>query len=184
MISPASGSSTASEGSVGVQLLVRYGAIPQVARYTVGIVPTEQLQRGLSVVVTTDRGSELGEVLEIVPAPLAEGHDAAGTVERIASADDRALHQRRQQQAADSFDDWQRRIAEWQLELELMDVERTLDDDKQILYVINDRGAETTRLALLAAAAGLGIISVQPVGTDGIIEQAGGGCGSGCGCGH
>ena len=165
-------------------MLVRYGVIPQVGRYMAGTVAAETLQRGTRVVVTTDRGRELGEVLETVPAGLADGHESAGMVERAATGEDEERHQRRQRQAAESFEGWQERILEWQLELELMDVEYTLDDDRQILYVINERGAETTRLALLAAAAGLGIISVQPVGVDGIIEQAGGGCGSGCGCGH
>ena len=71
---------------------------------------------------------------------------------------------------------------DWQLQLQLIDVERTLGDDHVILYVLNDQNAETTRLALLAAAAGFGIIHVQPVTADGIVNQTSGGCGSG-GCG-
>ena len=46
---------------------------------------------------------------------------------------------------------------------------------------------EPERIALLAAAAGLGIVHVQPVEADGIVHQpsgGGGGCGSGGGgCG-
>lgn len=181
VISPASESTVE---SFGVQCLVRYGAIPQVARYTAGDIAADRLRRGLSVVITTDRGTELGEVLELVPQTMASGHETAGAVNRVAADDDVASHREQQQLAADSFEDWQQRILDWKLELELMDVERTLDGDRQILYVINERGAETTRLALLAAAGGHGIISVQPVGSDGLIEQAGGGgCGSGSGCG-
>lgn len=153
------------------------------ARYGAGEEAAEALQRGVSVVVTTDRGAELGEILECVPAHLAEGHETAGNIDRLATEEDLQRHQSAQQLAAESFADWAQRISDWQLELELMDVERTLEDGRQILYVINERGAETTRLALLAAAGGFGIISVQPVGTDGLIEQAGGSCGSGSGCG-
>ena len=65
-----------------------------------------------------------------------------------------------------------------------MDIEQTLDGEKHILYVLSVRGAETTRLALLAAAAGLGIVSVQPVDAEGIVDGTGSGCGSGCGCSH
>ncbi len=75
------------------------------------------------------------------------------------------------------------RIDEWKLSLELIDLEWTLDKSKLILYVLNDRGPESTKLALQAAAAGWGTIEVQPVGPDGPISVSqGGGCGSGhCG---
>ncbi|MFN8705965.1 MAG: hypothetical protein ACK50J_04745, partial [Planctomyces sp.] len=75
-------------------------------------------------------------------------------------------------------------VREWKLELELIDLEITLDE-KTVLYVLNDRNAETTRLALLAAATGRGIVIVQPVTADGVVplgSGGGGGCGSG-GCG-
>ncbi|MCA9058814.1 MAG: hypothetical protein KDA85_09950, partial [Planctomycetaceae bacterium] len=72
-------------------------------------------------------------------------------------------------------------IDAWNLQLQLIDLEWTLDRSRIVLYVLNDRGAETTRLALLAAAAGLGIIHVQSVSADGVIQQSSG-CGSG-GCG-
>ena len=88
-----------------------------------------------------------------------------------------------QQRAAAEFAEWQQRITDWQLQLQLIDLEWTLDDQKVILYVLNDQNAETTRLALLAAAAGMGIVQVQPVSAEGVIppEPKGGGCGSG-GC--
>ena len=81
------------------------------------------------------------------------------------------------------FLDWQQRLADWQLQLQLTDLEWTLDQQQIILYVLNGQDAETTRLALLAAAAGLGIIHVQPVAAEGVVQATGGGgCGSG-GCG-
>jgi hypothetical protein len=78
---------------------------------------------------------------------------------------------------------WQTRIREWNLRLELIDLEWTLDHSKLILYVLNDRGPECTRLALQAAAAGFGVVEVQSVGPDGLVPaESGHGCGSG-GCG-
>ncbi|MFO0976393.1 MAG: hypothetical protein U0996_08345 [Planctomycetaceae bacterium] len=65
----------------------------------------------------------------------------------------------------------------------MIDIERTLDR-RLILYVLNEHDPETTRLALLAAAGGHGIIHVQPVTSDGIPpEKSKGGCGD-CGCSH
>jgi hypothetical protein len=69
----------------------------------------------------------------------------------------------------------------------LIDLEWTLDDAKQILYVLTSRGPDATNLALHAAAEGLGVIEVQPVAAEGLIPlpSEGGGCGSGgCGCHH
>lgn len=155
------------------------------ARYTIDSDQGQRVSRGTAVVISTDRGTELGEVLEIVPGNLSAGHEAAGSVDRIATAADRDLHRQRQQQAAAAFEVWCERIHGWKLELELMDVEQTLDGARHILYVLNERGAETTRLALLAAAGGFGIVSVQPVSAAGIVDGGqGGGCGSGCGCSH
>lgn len=171
--------------------LVRYGAIPEVARFA--IRTDAPLARGDDVVVETHRGVELGTFLEEI-RPESRGGDGDGSIPqtqivRIAVADD--LAQRRDQlgECESHFARWQRRIADWRLQLELIDLEWTLDRGKLILYVLNDRGAECTKLALQAAAAGLGIIEVQPVNGGGLVAASqGGGCGSGgCGsggCGH
>ena len=55
--------------------------------------------------------------------------------------------------------------------MELIDLEWTLDKSKLILYVLNDRGPEATRLGLQAAAAGLGTVEVQPA--DPVVEFRG-----------
>ena len=184
MITPTSPSGVSTESAAALQVLVRYGAIPQVARYTVHTDLEKKLERRTGVVISTDRGQELGEVLEVVPPGLSEGHGSVGSIDRLATAADRSLQLERQEQVAASFGNWHQRIQDWELELELMDIEQTLDGEKHILYVLSVRGAETTRLALLAAAAGLGIVSVQPVDAEGIVDGTGSGCGSGCGCSH
>lgn len=181
--------------------LVRYGAIPEVARFDIATdVP---LARGDAVVVRTHRGVQLGTYLEeltaasspsrVPPAPhggdapasdaIAEEDLPATQVLRPATPED--VEQRRNLQASceTDFAHWVERIRRWNLKLELIDLERTLDDEKLILYVLNERGPECTKLAIQAAAAGLGIIEVQPVGLEGLLKtESGGGCGSG-GCG-
>jgi hypothetical protein len=203
-------------------LLVRYGTIPDVARFECALAQTPV--RGERVVVTTHRGLELGTVLEVVggrvaeangngpqsasegphsppdapagadqngqPGPLRNGQaeavrePAALHVVRIAADEDLALGDRLKDEAQAAFADWQQRIAGWQLDLELLDLEWTLDRAKLVLYVLAGRGPETTRLALQAAAAGLAV-EVQPVSAEGLVAvPSGGGCGSGgCGCG-
>ncbi len=175
--------------------LVRYGLIPQVARFGLTSELKRQLEsvdrRGLKVVITSDRGLEIGELLEIVSKGIVTSEvTVTGDIQRIASAEDLEKHAANRQRAELEFFEWQQRVDDWQLQLQMIDVERTLEGDQIVLYVLNGQNAETTRLALLAAAAGHGIIHVQPVAAEGIVQTSdgGGGCGSGgCGsggCGH
>jgi hypothetical protein len=87
----------------------------------------------------------------------------------------------------DQFPQWCARISQWALHLELVDLEWTLDRQKLILYVLCDRGPDSTKLALQAAASGLGVIEVQPVSANGLMSIPKSSCGSGgggCGCDH
>jgi cell fate regulator YaaT (PSP1 superfamily) len=175
-------------------ILVRYGAIPEVARFEHHFA--EPPVRHERVVVNSHRGQELGTTLESLhvaagpPAGATRGDGEAGDqapefrVLRRATTEDEALHAALRREADQAYPQWQQRIQEWKLDLELLDVEWMLDRRKLILYVLGGRGAETTKLALQAAAAGLAVVEVQPVSGDGPIPVgAGGGCGSGsCGC--
>jgi len=166
-------------------VLVRYGSVPEVAQFRA--TASLPIQRGSIVVVATHRGEELGTILETVrPSPEPRRPESEETVirevVRVASDDD--VKRRTDQQAAAQreFDRWERRIVEWGLDLQLIDLEWTLDRHKLILYVLNDRGPESTKLAIQAATAGLGIVEVQPVSREGVVPQpAASGCGS-CGC--
>lgn len=160
--------------------LIRYGAMAEVARFP--SAAAGPFVPGEAVVLRTQRGEEIGQVLG--PASIAEvASDDAPAVLRSATAGDIATADSRRAEAEVEFTGWRNRIREWSLDLELIDLERTLDGAKLILYVLNERGPETTKLALRAAAAGFGVIEVQPVGTEGLIRASGGGCGSG-GCGR
>jgi len=162
-------------------VLARYGLVPQVARFG-GTGPAPA--RDTEIVVTTERGTELAVVLQPLPVRGAltdEAPQLTGRMLRLLSAADRAAVQQRRQADEQSFASWLQRAETWKLQLQIVDLEHTLDD-RLILYVLNDRGPETTRLALLAAAAGCGVIHVQPVSAEGLVpEKSGGGCGD-CGC--
>ena len=168
--------------------LVRYGSVPEVARCQLE-EGQPRPQRGDRVVVETHRGLQLGEILGDVRSE--SEHPAAFTVVRLATAEDEVAARHAADRSAAEFPEWTSRIAEWNIDLQVIDIERTLDGSKLVLYVLNERGPECTRLAIQAAASGFGIIEVQPVGAEGLVSQpassggcgsGGGGCGSG-GCG-
>ncbi|MFO1092088.1 MAG: hypothetical protein U0992_02090 [Planctomycetaceae bacterium] len=165
--------------------LIRYGVIPEVARFANPQVI--RAARGDVVVVETHRGQELGMVLEALRASAephaGEPEAATGDILRRATAADHVRAAELRTAAVGEFPGWEQRIAEWKLDLQLVDLEWTLDRARLVLYVLNDRGPECAKLALQAAAGGWGIIDVQPVSADGLVprETGHGGCGS-CGC--
>jgi cell fate regulator YaaT (PSP1 superfamily) len=164
-------------------VLVRYGTISEVARCA--NASGTALPRGARVVVQTHRGVELGTLLEDAPVPATVDPESAEfPILRSSSQEDEQNARSLQAECSQRFRVWNDRIAGWKLQLELVDLEWTLDKSKLILYVLNDRGAECTKLALQAAAAGFEAVEVQPVGAQGLVplERGGGGCGSG-GCG-
>jgi hypothetical protein len=165
--------------------LVRHGAVPEVLRCAWH--EADSLSRGAKVVLQTHRGLELGIVLEAVHGsrePDGQSPSPSAEILRVALPEDVDRAERLARQAHAAFADWERRIGDWGLDLQLIDLEWTLDESRLVLYVLNERGPECTKLALQAAAAGLGIVEVQPVSADGPVslpQQSGGGCGS-CGC--
>ncbi|MBL8811409.1 MAG: hypothetical protein JNM43_14650 [Planctomycetaceae bacterium] len=158
--------------------IARYGRVPQVARFGgEGIKP----ERDSLIRVTTDRGEELASVLGLTGVSTADSEALTGQVQRIATQRDLEDFDTLESESETEFAVWEKRVHDWKMQLQLIDIERTLDR-RLILYVLNERGPETTRLALLAAAGGHGIIHVQPVTSEGIPnEKAKGGCGD-CGC--
>jgi len=162
--------------------LVRYGVVPEVARFRHGGL----LERGDPVIVRSSRGLQLGTVLEreLWQNPN-EADGEAPLVERRATAADFDAVQCSQLDCEREFLRWSERISEWGLALELIDLEWTIDRSRLILYVLTERGADATKLALQAAAAGIGPIEVQPIAREGLVPLGGHGCGTGgCGCQH
>ncbi|QDT39550.1 PSP1 C-terminal domain-containing protein [Stratiformator vulcanicus] len=161
------------------QVLIRYGKVPEVAKFAVpaGLA----FERDEALVVRGPTGAVLGEPLE----PRAAGTDEEEVDEksfhvlRLADETDRERATALRMQCEAEFVDWLQRIEDWNLELDLIDIDRTLDGEKLILYVLGDRGNDTTKLALMAATKGFGVIEVQPVSAEGPIPlQSGGGCGN------
>jgi hypothetical protein len=71
---------------------------------------------------------------------------------RLATKTDEAAALVQRERLVTEFDEWVERIQRWKLDIELLDIERTLDEEKQILFVLNDQGPDCTKLALYAAA--------------------------------
>ena len=98
--------------------LVRYGLIPQVARFGLtselaGQISDSAVHR-LSVVVESDRGTEVGELLEVIRAGIVtEAAAVTGQVHRIASEDDLTTYEDNRRQSESEFFEWQDRIEEW-----------------------------------------------------------------------
>ncbi|MEX0725325.1 MAG: PSP1 C-terminal domain-containing protein [Planctomycetaceae bacterium] len=180
------------------KVLVRYGSQPEVARATVRL--PEMLPRGTEVVVETHRGVELASVLEYIqetykpksfadPDAEEEPQTASFEILRLATEDDRRLADQFRGECEGQFNVWIERIRKWDLDLQLIDLEWLLDRSKLILYVLNDRGGECTKMAIYAAAEGFGPVEIQPVDRTGLLvpttDSSGGcgSCGSGGGCG-
>ena len=168
--------------------LVRYGVIPEVARFWANDL--DGLERDLRVVIHSPRGLEIGTLLQKIPVKSASDTDetpAEMEIVRPASTSDETTDREMREECQVGYGEWWSRIRDWQLELELVDLEWTLDRQKLILYVLTGRGPETTKLALFAATAGYASVEVQPVSKDGLVPmpapQGGGcGCGDGGGC--
>ncbi len=141
-----------------------------------------RFQRGDNVVLQTDRGEMIARVMRPLPGDIKNSENAAhNQIVRIASNVDLERHHKLKQQAEQEFNRWVQRIQNWQVDVELVDLEWTLDEKKLILYVLNGRGPECTKLAIQAAAQGLGVIDVVPVSATGIKTTMTSGCGCGSG---
>lgn len=140
--------------------------------------------RGDKVVVQTERGEMLARVIQQLSG---EDHSTdeepkpSNRILRPASESDLQQLRELKEKTEQEFFLWRERIQKWQVDVELVDLEWTLDGKKLILYVLNNRGPECTKLAIQAAAQGLGVVDVVPVSTAGVAVSATGGCRSG-GC--
>jgi len=162
--------------------LLRIGACGETVR-CLGI-DQPAFKRGDEVVLQTDRGKMLARVMQHLPERInstSEEVTEQSQILRSASEYDLQQQQKLKQKAEHDFLPWKERIQEWQVDVELIDLEWTLDGEKLILYVLNSRGPECTKLAIQAAAEGLGVIDVVPVSATGIEAPVKSGCGCGSG---
>jgi hypothetical protein len=179
--------------------LIRYGVMSYVGRFSAASVRDAGVERGRLVVIQTDRGLELGEVLSVLdgrPSP-ANGEDrvAGGAVDtqhvvRLAGPDDLVRSRDAAEKRASRFSLCERILREGNWPWPLVDVEPLLDGRATVLHYLGPHHIEVASLrARFRVECELDVI-LEPVGSDPGEEPAdadehdhdtGGGCGS-CGC--
>jgi hypothetical protein len=166
--------------------LIRYGAMGYVGRFRAAAECAGPLDRGRAVVIRTDRGLELGEVL----IPLDEAGTARAAADerprivRPAGADDLERSRHAEADRANRFDLCRRILDEEGWPWDLVDIEPLLEDGVTVLQYLGPHQLDVAAIrARFRMTCGLDVV-LEPVGTDleEVGEADGGGCGSG-GCG-
>jgi PSP1 C-terminal conserved region len=190
--------------------LIRYGVMRHVGRFSALPVREGLLERGQLVVIQTDRGVELGEVLialddKSTPARDLPGKTTSGNngeestdsvsidssrVLRVAGADDLSLSKRAEELRSRRFMLCQQILREGNWPWELVDVEPLLDGRATVLHYLGPHQLDVAPLrARFRVECDLDVV-LEPVGDDLESEHSasdahddgtGGGCGS-CGC--
>ncbi len=192
--------------------LIRYGVMNHVGRFPSQTAHESSLERGQLVVLQTDRGVELGEVLVAVDGtPVTHGGVAAessggsegdglsaatadGTsrVLRIAGPDDLLRSRRAAESRVDHFSLCQRVLEQADWPWEVVDVEPLLDGRSTVIHYLGPHRIDVATLrARFRTECDLDVV-LEPVGTDLDTEYSadpaheeqdvGGACGS-CGSG-
>jgi len=164
----------------GIQrFLVRYGALGWVGRF--GTVDGVDCRFRDRVVVQTDRGIELGEVL----ADPADGSgelngQPTGEVLRVAASEElQAFDRRRRELVSVLLDESTATLTEAALPLEVVDGELLFDGESAVLYFLGESHPDAGPLVTdVARRHSLERIELCP-----LLEPPPSGCGS-CGCGE
>lgn len=162
--------------------LIRYGVMSYVGRFRPAAECTTRLERGQSVVIKTERGVELGEVLLALDEA---GAARARPVEwqcvlRPAGSDDCERSRRAEESRADRFAACRRVLEEAGWPWELIDIEPLLEEGVTVLQYLGPHHLDASDLrARFRMTCGLDVV-LEPVGSE--EESADTGCGSG-GCG-
>jgi hypothetical protein len=162
--------------------LIRYGVMSYVGRFRPAAECTTRLERGQSVVIKTERGLELGEVLlALDEASAAQARSVEWQcVLRPVSSDDMDQASRAEASRADRFAACRRVLEEAGWPWELIDVEPLLEEGVTVLQYLGPHHLDASDLrARFRMTCGLDVV-LEPVGGD--EESADRGCGSG-GCG-
>ena len=190
--------------------LIRYGVMRHVGRFSALPVRENSLERGQFVVIQTDRGVELGEVLialdgasapgrngpDDIPAGISDEKQAdsvfidSSRVLRVAGADDLSLARSAEELRSSRFSLCQRILHEGNWPWELVDVEPLLDGRATVLHYLGPHQLDVASLrARFRVECDIDVV-LEPVGNDLASELPaddahddgeGGGCGS-CGC--
>ncbi len=179
--------------------LIRYGVMGHVARFRATRQCGVSLGRGQAVVIQTDRGIELGEVLVLLDQPASAPSIDQQSVLRPAGPEDLARSRHAESIRGDRFALCQRVLREGDWPWELVDVEPMLDDRATVLHYLGPHQLEAATLrARFRMTCDFDVV-LEPVGIDAESEGEGeaweddphgghehggcGSCGSGGGCG-
>ena len=190
--------------------LIRYGIMSYVGRFSAASVRDAGLERGRLVVIQTDRGLELGEVLSVLDGqPLPNRDEPRGPISpancedgitgsapgsphivRLAGPDDLVRSRDADETRASRFSLCERILQEGNWPWPLVDVEPLLDGRATVLHYLGPHQIDVASLrARFRVECDLDVI-LEPVGSDPGDEpvdadeqdhDTGGGCGS-CGC--
>jgi len=185
--------------------LVRYGVMGHVGRFSGPVDSVVHLQRGQYVVIESERGVELGEVLTMVEASSKLTRRAGGeedeledagdsdrslqrawpAVLRLATNDEIARFQLGAHERTRHFQLCQRVLQQLDWPWELIDVETLLDDHTLVLHYLGPHQLDAAALrARFRTAHDLDVL-FEPAGTDDSSQTtsraAGGTNGHGCG---
>jgi len=161
----------------GIQrVLVRYGSLGWVGVF--GTVDHLVCEHGDRVVVISDRGTELGEVLADPSRPISSANKPTGELVRVASAEEVALHRTRQSRVEQALESANRFGQSKMLPAEFVDGELLFDGETLVVYYLGEFHADFAELRTRLAIS----LNVSRVDLAPLLEPAGGGCGSG-GCG-
>lgn len=143
--------------------LIRHGQDRQVGRFAAGALA---LARGQTVVIRSQRGTELGEVLAELPPPAAPVviAPASARVLRLAGADDLGRARQAESLRDEQYELCRQIFADGVWPIELIDVEPLLDG-RTVLQYLGPRVDQTALRALLRERHGLDVV-LEPVGLD------------------
>jgi PSP1 C-terminal conserved region len=180
--------------AVGEQTyLIQYGVMGHVGRFQALPECKGPLGRGQVVVIQTDRGIELGEVL--VPLDPSPAGSDRSRVLRLAGPDDLASSRRAEAMRQDRFSLCQRVLEEEEWPGELIDVEMLLDDRATVLHYLGPHQLDAASLRARFRMTCDFDVLLEPVGANldetadeigpsladascGSCGRSGGGCGS------
>ncbi len=170
--------------------LIRYGLMAHVSRFRASPECEGALSRGQAVVLQTDRGVELGEVLVLLEGTASAPDADRQRVLRPAAAEDLCRARNAEAIRSERFALCQRVLREGEWPWVLLDVEPMLDDHVTVLHYLGPHQIDAATLRARFRMTCEFDVVLEPAGSDLDFEDGdahshpdhGGGCGS-CGSG-
>lgn len=131
---------------MATRYIIRHGSTRLLGEFEAG--NPGGYSRGTQVVVRTDRGLEIGEILwesgpEVVRLISEPTH---GQIVRPVSAEDRALADQRREAEQSEFETCERFVRNRQLQMELVDVEHLFGGERIIFYFLAEKRVDFREL--------------------------------------